>query len=96
MPTDIAANASGVCSTPGCSGTSLGKRSIRDRRSSSNTTAEQTCDTFINNYLNRLSRQPHQRDIHYNGTITSARQMCVFDVTANDETVSLFHYFSMP
>ena len=87
MPTNIAANASGVCSLPGCSGVGVGKRAIRQRRSVLNATAQQICNAYVDGYLSRLSRQPHQRDLHYNDTIASARQMCTFDVMTYNETV---------
>lgn len=96
MPHDLASTASGVCSRPGCAGTTQGrKRSVRSVSTSSNNatslsnqTAAEICDAYIRNYLNRLPRTSSQRDVHYNGTIDSARSMCIFDVMASGPDVS--------
>ena len=95
MPEEAAAASRGVCSQPGCTvGAGRRKRSVSShknlRRSTtplSNDTAQQICDAYIDTYLNRVQRTPSQRDIHYNATIASARDMCLFDVTANDASV---------
>ena len=88
-------NASGICTTPGCSGFANGKRSVRSVQPTMNTTtglsnqtAQQICDAYIQNYLRSLLRTPSQRDVHYNGTITSVRDMCVFDVRFAGSAVS--------
>ena len=97
MPSDVAEVALGVCTTPGCSGFYRGKSSMPSIRSYvhgravlSNQTAQQLCDAYIQNYLRTLQRTPSQRDIHYNGTIASVRDMCVFDVMFAGPNVSLF------
>lgn len=76
----------GACRTQGCAGTgAVGKRSaqnaINNVTNVMNQTAAQICDTYINNFLASLSRQPSQRDLHYNATIQRIREACVFDVT---------------
>lgn len=95
MPGDSALSSTGVCNQQGCAGTGRKRRSSRRRRNSlstanvlSNETAHQVCGEFITAYLNKLPRAPAQRDAHYNGTIQSAQEMCVFDVVANDASVS--------
>lgn len=87
MPRDKAQAATGICSSGECSGRgrSIVQRSIdsKKRRSTpsiSHRTAEQICDAFILNYLRKLPRRSSERNIHYNGTIQSARQMCTYDV----------------
>lgn len=98
MDSYSAANSAGVCATPGCIGQSgTGKRSVRTVQNSttraalvSNATAQQICDVYIDSYLNTLSRTPAHRDVHYNSTIESCREMCVFDVTTLGPSVSVF------
>lgn len=96
MPHNLASSALGVCSRPNCTGTASGRRrSVRSVSNNtnnamrlSNQTAGEICDAYIQNYLSRLPRIPSQRDVHYNGTIDSARSMCIFDVMAAGSDVS--------
>ena len=98
MPHDRTLGALGVCSTPGCTGTQRGRRSGRSAPVNIynsiglyNETAGQICDAYIEHFLGTLQRTPAQRDVHYNGTIDSARDMCIFDVMATGVEVSYFY-----
>lgn len=95
MPSNIVALTSGVCTSINCSSTNRGKRSVRsiqdiinNSTNVSNETAASICDTYIQTFLNNASHTPASRDDHYNATISSARDMCIYDVTNFGAAVS--------
>ncbi len=47
--------------------------------------AEEICQKYVSNYLQKLSRSSFQRSGEYNSTIRMVQDACVFDVAITGE-----------